>query len=245
MKLNNHTDFILSPITIILEDAVSASSGIGNGIETYPLYDYIMQSTFLKMTGFQEQKMKCICWELATNDYEYRREFLDDKLGECSSYPEKQKVYKDLIKQTKKHFPTFNVAKKINKKDILASTKSLVKEVFLGTNLLIWAQSNFHEYDIIWKKITDTYFANDDTNLFTGISDGTSLKDIYVNHLHKHRNRIAHNALSYQQNLPTLKTLMSDNQIYNNYFIYFTILILLDKTFIALYREYLEAIRNN
>ena len=67
--MNNHTEFILSPITGILKDVVSASTGIGSGIETYPLCDYIMQSVFLKMTGFQEQKMKCICWELATNDY--------------------------------------------------------------------------------------------------------------------------------------------------------------------------------
>src|SRR5688572_16987320 len=90
MPLNNHTEFILSPTTDILRDVVSASAGIGHGIETYPLCDYVMQSAFLKMTGFQEQKMKCICWELATNDYEYRYEFTKNPLGECSSYKEKQ-----------------------------------------------------------------------------------------------------------------------------------------------------------
>jgi hypothetical protein len=51
-----HTDFILSPITDILREVVSANAGIGNGIETYPLSEYILQSAFLKMTGFQEQK---------------------------------------------------------------------------------------------------------------------------------------------------------------------------------------------
>ena len=69
---------------------IPANAGIGNGIETYPLGDYIMQSVFLKMTGFQEQKMKCICWELASNDYEYRYyRFTQNKLGECSNYKEK------------------------------------------------------------------------------------------------------------------------------------------------------------
>ena len=86
MRTNTHSDFIFSPITEVLKDAVTASSGIGNGIETFPLYDYVMQSTFLKATGFQEQKMKCICWEIATFDYEYRYEFTKTPLGECSSY---------------------------------------------------------------------------------------------------------------------------------------------------------------
>ncbi len=87
----NHNKFILSPVSNILKDVVSASSGIGDGIETYPLCDYVMQSVFLKMTGAQEQKMKCIVWELATNDYDYRYErFTKSPLGECSNYTEKK-----------------------------------------------------------------------------------------------------------------------------------------------------------
>mgnify|MGYP003475307783 FL=1 len=99
----NHNNFILSPVSDILKDMISATSGIGDGIETYPLCDYIMQSTFLKMTGAQEQKMKCIVWELATYDYEYRYfRFTQKPLGECSSYDDKQKIYKDLIDQIQK-----------------------------------------------------------------------------------------------------------------------------------------------
>ena len=103
-----HKDFISSPITDILYDAVAASAGIGSGIETYPLCDYIMQSIFLKMTGSQEQKMKCICWEMATNDYEYRYLFTQTPLGECSSYKEKYKIYSDLIKQIVKYGTPFS-----------------------------------------------------------------------------------------------------------------------------------------
>ena len=91
----NHNNFILSPVSEILKDMVSASSGIGNGIESFPLFEYIMQSTFLKITGAQEQKMKCIVWELATHDYEYRyMRFTKNQLGECSNYSEKQKFIK-------------------------------------------------------------------------------------------------------------------------------------------------------
>ena len=48
MRHNNHNSFILTSITKILEEAISATSGIGDGIETYALYDYVMQSVFLK-----------------------------------------------------------------------------------------------------------------------------------------------------------------------------------------------------
>lgn len=80
----SHKKFILSPLSDILKNATSATFGLRNGIETYPTFDYILQSVFLKMTGAQEQKMKCICWELATYDYDYRyKRFTQKTLGEC------------------------------------------------------------------------------------------------------------------------------------------------------------------
>jgi len=98
-----HRDFIQTSIKEILIEGVNASRAIGNGIETQPLYTYIMPSLFLKMTGAQEQKLKCICWEIATHDYEYRRRLLEneDKLGECSKYLAKNKIYTYLVKQIK------------------------------------------------------------------------------------------------------------------------------------------------
>jgi len=237
--MRNHTNFILSPITDILKDVVSASGGIGSGIETFPLCDYVMQSVFIKMTGFQEQKMKCICWEMATNDYEFRYEFNKTPLGECSNYKDKQSVYKNLIKQIKKDVPNFNISKDINKKDILERTFIEIKEAFSNTNLSIWAQNSFNEYDNILEGITEMYFVNDDSNLFTEINSGVSLKKIYEDHLYKHRNRVAHNTQSYQQNLPTLKTLENENYKYENYFVWFYILVMIDKIFIELYNKYL------
>ena len=243
----NHNKFILSPVSNILKDVVSASSGIGDGIETYPLCDYVMQSVFLKMTGAQEQKMKCIVWELATNDYDYRYErFTKSPLGECSNYTEKKTIYNDLIKQIEKYIGSSFVLNSIEKNNILQKTNKLITDTFLGTNLLIWTQMSFNEYEIIWNDIADEYFAIK-KELFIKkdniSSRGKALFEMYDEHLYKHRNRVAHNTLSYQQNLPTLNTLEKNDYLYNNYFIYFSIIILIDNTIMYLYNEYLKALR--
>lgn len=239
---NSNTDFILSEISSILKNVTAASAGVGSGIETYPLCDYVMQSTFLKMTGFHEQKMKCICWELAANDYQYRYDFTKTPLGECSRYEDKQNVYKDIIKEIIKRKPEFSITGEINKPDILASTTSIIQEVFLDTNLAIWAQNSYNSYEVIWHEVKRTHFANENNSLFTAVNNGISLRLLYDDHLYRHRNRCAHNTLSYQQNLPTLKTLIDEKYKYENYFLYFAILVLMDKIFIALYNKYLYAL---
>lgn len=243
--MNNHNQFILSPITDIIIDVISGSTGIGSGIETYPLCDYIMQSTFLRMTGFQEQKLKCICWELATNDYEYRYDrFTKKPLGECSSYDEKKTVYKDLIEQIKKRKSSFNILTDVNKQVLLTKSISIIKNSFSNTNLSIWAQSRFDD------------FRNDNNIINVGdfikeVRNGEIETKLFENNLqkkyeilYKHRNRCAHNTLSYQQNLPTLKTLMDENYKYENYFVFFSILILLDEIFIELYKCYIDSLED-
>ena len=93
-----HTDFILNPLTEVLADGVNASSSLPVGIENSALGEYFMQSLFLRMTGAQEQKMKCICWVMATNDYRYRYDLLNVKqYGECSEYKHKKGIYADLL----------------------------------------------------------------------------------------------------------------------------------------------------
>ncbi len=102
-----HSKFIKTPIINILVDGVNACHGIC-GIENYPLHEYILQSIFLKMTGAQEQKLKCICWEIATNDYEFRYSYLKNKdYGEISCYKQKNDIYDVLIKQIKKNDHNF------------------------------------------------------------------------------------------------------------------------------------------
>jgi len=104
-----HGKFILTPLYNILLDGIYASASIKTGVETYPLGEYFFQSLFLRMTGAQEQKMKCISWELATNDYTYRYDLLHKKnYGECSNYFEKCSIYKDLIELIQKMQPDFS-----------------------------------------------------------------------------------------------------------------------------------------
>ncbi|PLK44970.1 hypothetical protein [Emticicia sp. TH156] len=245
MRPNIHTDFILSPITDILRDVVSASTGIGRGIETFPMCDYIMQSVFVKMTGFQEQKLKCVCWELATVDFEYRYDYNTKPVGERSSYNDKQSIYKDLVGQIKKSSPNFKIPDDIDKNKILTKSNE-VKNIFDNTNLSIWSQKSFKEYEIIWNEIEKKHFANDKDSLLTSINgEGICLQKIYKDFLYKHRNRVAHNTQSYQQNLPTLKTLINENFKYENYFVWFSTLVLIDEVFIELYKKYLMTFDDN
>jgi hypothetical protein len=243
MHPNIHRDFILSPITALIKDVLSASAGIGDGIETFPLCDYVMQSAFIKMTGFQEQKLKCICWEMASVDFEYRYDYSTKPLAERSAYNDKQTVFKDLVGQIKKRLPSFNIPDDIDKDKILNNTDTSI--IFNKTNLSVWSQKRFNEYEKIWEKIEKKHFATNDNDLFTEINNGISLTKIYKEYLYKHRNRIAHNTQSYQQNLPTLKTLINPDYRYENYFLWFSMLVLIDEIFIELYNKYLKTFDDN
>jgi len=236
--MSGHTDFILTPINTILEDAVSAIAGIGTGIDTYPLCDYIMQSIFLKMTGFQEQKMRCIAWEMATNDYEYRRRLLnnDDVLGEYSTYKAKNAIYKNLIELIEKNPPDF-VINYLDKSNILNNTLDMIKNVFTDSILAKWNQRGF-DFICSSKNVIkiDQLLPENGKNIFE-----SNLKSKYEI-LYKQRNRLAHNTLSYQQNLPTLETLVAEDDESRNYFVWFSILVLIDNIFIELYKKYQEGL---
>lgn len=60
--------------------------------------------------------------------------------------------------------------------------------------------------------------------------------------MYEQRNRLAHNTLSYQQNLPTFSKLLTEDPDARNYFIWFGILTLIDNIFIELYRYYQEGL---
>lgn len=238
--MSKHKDFILTPIANILHEVVSANYAVGNGMETYPLSEHIFQSAFLRMTGSQEQKMKCICWELATEDYSYRYDrYTKNRLGECSLYSDKKTVYDDLLKAIKKYESTYAVSTALEKRTIRRGTVDELKAIFSNSNLSTWAQSNFLDFvtnhgDLI----KDGQFANESNLLESNLQVKYEL-------LYEHRNRCAHNTLSYQQNLPTLKELLDDNYRYDNYVMRFALLILLDKIFIALYQKYLTVLEDH
>lgn len=289
MQNNNHTKFILTSILSILKESIIACRGIGVGIETQALSEYVMQTTFLKMTGALEQKMKCICWEIASNDYEYRYQYLKKNYGECSSYEDKNHVYNDLIEAIAKINGSFNwysilfdiditpivkefLKTKIDKeiaiqkrkkgrelsedeinklsdsmmrqnlsdedrniiaqKMILRNINGKIIELVKDSPLSIWEQQNFLFFKSNYNDIYSDSFMSKQSFF------DANLKEFYHEIVYKHRNRCAHNLKSYQDNLPTLSTIISDTYRYQNYFFRFAILILIDEIFIRLFNKY-------
>lgn len=167
--MSKHDEFILAPITRIIHEAIVASRGISIGIETYPINEYLMQSILLKMTGFQEQKMKCLLWEMASNDFDYRRTLLmnEDRLGECSTYKAKNTIYGRLIEAIESLDNSGNISEPPNKENLLQSTITDIKTLFYDTNLSIWSQRH---YDYFSKnRFTDENQFLDGKNLFKDV----------------------------------------------------------------------------
>ena len=237
--MSKHRDFILMPIDKILKEVVSATNAVGFTIKAYPLYDYIMQSIFIKMTGFQEQKLKCIVWELATDDYDYRYRKLSNKLGECSSYDDKNNIYKEMIDIITKYSLEFKIEDFFSdKRTILNFARERISIIFKDSHLVSCQLKSFvQSLDILDKLPPELLF---EKSLF---KDKSILMNIYTKYLYIARNKIAHNTLSYQQNLPTLKVLKGEDYKYENYFLWFAILVLIDEVFLRLYKEYLKVSR--
>ncbi len=248
-----HTDFILSPITSLLSETVAACVGVGHGMGTSTIAEHIMQSLFLRMTGFQEQKMKCICWELATYDYDYRyMRFKQSTLGECSNYREKNQVINDIISCIRKIDDSCGILDDVAKAHIIESVINDMDDILTDTNLYKWKCRQYEDYKLIVGQIRPKNLLvsekNGTVSLFPKNTNGIGggYKDLYFiyDKVYRHRNRCAHNTLSYQDNLPTLDKLQDKDYIYENYFLRYAILILIDKIVIELYKQFLSVIES-
>lgn len=71
---------------------------------------------------------------------------------------------------------------------------------------------------------------------------GLALQEIFKEYVYKERNRCAHNTRSYQHNLPSISEMMSSGYRLQNYFLYMSIIILLDKIYIKLFEVYLSKV---
>lgn len=243
MYYNIHSKFILTPIFNILEEAADVSQVMGNGIGTQPLCEYVMQSTFLKMTGALEQKLKCICWEIATNDYEYRQKLLRHNNGEYSDYNAKKAVFDELLSQirTQEDFDVRSIIKTgeyTTPPDKVQSwIDDMTKKVFSmleRTTMRFWLPREFNEMRLHAGQLNyHQLFQN-------GSLFGNELQKDYKTVVYDHRNRCAHNLKSYQENLPKLNTLINETYLYENYFYRYILLIVLDEIFILLFQKYLD-----
>ena len=239
-----HKDFILTPIENVIKGAIYATHSISNGVESYPLNAYIMQSLFLRMTGFQEQKLKCLSWELASNDFDYRVSYSKER--GYSTYVDKRNLYKeliDLILGIKSDYSSMN---KTALEAIFDNSCKDVIELFSGEVIHTWNKRSFDTFkNIVSVRKADGVINNNSNNLKIKLTDQNEpFKGIYEKYLYRERNRIAHNTLSYQENLPTFNSLKDMKNQFNNYFLFFTMLTIIDRVFIKLYKDYLDLLKS-
>lgn len=254
--MRKHETFILTPIANILKEAQFALAPLEGNINNYPLFDYVMQSLFLKMTGFQEQKLKCISWELATDDYALRYErYKLRPLGECSSYKDKLVVFGDLVSNLEKIKPGCALLSDLERSQIMTSTKDEIVEFCSQSPISGWVEKSLSEFKSLFEKCGTEcvlYMNKGKVTEILGHCENCkkksnpcklaklkSLKDIFDIAI-RHRNRCAHNISSYQQNLPALEELQKEEYVLENYLVRFAILLIIDKVFVALFRKYLE-----
>ncbi|MBR1447695.1 MAG: hypothetical protein IJ588_02975 [Prevotella sp.] len=240
--MSKHTDFIQTSIDHLLDDAVSSLRGIPQSIGSYAVCDYIFQALFLRMTGFSEQKAKCICWEMATDDYDYRYDYLKNinKYGEMSDLSSKNKVFNDMVKCQKRINADIDPIAIIDKGKILSDVKNVIKDVFSDTLLMTNNHRHYVEflanYDDLFKQEYVVKSVNSGYVVFEGV-----LQEAF-NSLYIHRNRCAHNLQSYQQNLPDLRKIAYPKYKYENYYIRFALLLVMDRLFITLFNSHMELV---
>ncbi len=248
----SHIPFILKPASDLVKDAVWSLNATSGGIEAYPICGYLLHSLFLKLTGAQEQKLKCICWEMACRDYDYRYDRFERKrYSECSNYTDKCMVYNDLLGGIKKHDEAFVVEDGL-RNQILDEWRTTTQRLFDGSLLMKNFKNNYNEYVEMVAGVDNKWIMND-TQLFTNQSQipesnrvktcGLSLNDIFVKYVYRERNRCAHNTRSYQHNLPSLKAMMEKNYKLQNYFLYMSVMLLLDTIYVKLFEIYLEKVK--
>lgn len=246
MNRDEHIKFIESDLSLILRDIVASVNLLGDGLEFYAVNGYILQSLLLQLTGAQEQKMKCICWEIATEDlaYRYTRYYRKWELNECSSLDDKTKVYSDILKAVKVYDPSYKLF--VNAADKQAMMQYILvkmNDIFDNTNIARIHAAKYKDFSDIWSNLVE------DNILDSGIfkcTDGTKPFDndsgilwgIY-SLLYRTRNRYAHNATSYQMNLPRFYEINDDKyQKYNNVFLFYAELLLIDEMFRKLFDKY-------
>lgn len=242
-----HSMFILTPISSILIEAQASLKLQPMTMESVAVSEYIMQTIFLKMTGFQEQKCKCVNWELATDDYEYRYNAYGDrgkyKIGEGSNWDDKSKIFKGLQDQiSKEGKDVINEISDETINDSLETTKNAIKDLYQSCPLMRGYNREFVVFESICSQIKResidlcSIFSN--TAIEIVPNQKITLKEMYEKYIYRHRNRCAHNLLSYQENRPTMNTMSSLEMAMNNYFVRFLVVALIDDEMRLLFELY-------
>ncbi len=235
--MGKHDRFILSSAQDILNEGVELTTLLNSGMDSYPLMDYVLQALFLKLTGYNEQKLKCILWELATDDYEFRYNYTSNRMsvGECSSYSDKSKVYMEILKMISENGCS-NILNAY-RQTIIDDVKRGIENTFEDSYVKTCFPRAYVDYTRFLSKVKNKMIMTDEKNL---IKKKSILYEAFMA-MYKHRNRCAHNLESYQENIPCFNQLSKDNQdLYDNWYTRFFVIILVDSVFVYLYAEYLN-----
>lgn len=234
-----HTDFIISDIFDVVDDAIMSTSSIGQNIAHYSLCEYLFQSVFLRLTGYQEQKLKCILWEIASDDLDFRYKYLSGsvKVNECSQLSDKNIVY-NILKKTledKNHPFLFPDEIEINRQ--ISEIKDNLISKFETSVFRKWLPreySRFIEFSSNIRYKRDGYFT------LKSIFGGDNYLNEAFDKLYRHRNRCAHNLLSYQSNVPKLLDFTKDVDGSDNYFTRTLLLCMIDNVFTRMFKFYIN-----
>ncbi len=234
-----HTDFIISDIFDVVDDAIMSTSSIGQNIAHYSLCEYLFQSVFLRLTGYQEQKLKCILWEIASDDLDFRYKYLSGsvKINECSQLSDKNIVY-NILKKTledKNHPFLFPDEIEINRQ--ISEIKDNLISKFETSVFRKWLPreySRFIEFSSNIRYKRDGYFT------LKSIFGGDNYLNEAFDKLYRHRNRCAHNLLSYQSNVPKLLDFTKDADGSDNYFTRILLLCMIDNVFTRMFKFYIN-----
>lgn len=234
-----HTDFIISDIFDVVDDAIMSTSSIGQNIAHYSLCEYLFQSVFLRLTGYQEQKLKCILWEIASDDLDFRYKYLSGsvKVNECSQLSDKNIVYNILTKtlEDKNHPFLFPDEIEINRQ--ISEIKDNLISKFETSVFRKWLPreySRFIEFSSNIRYKRDGYFT------LKSIFGGDNYLNEAFDKLYRHRNRCAHNLLSYQSNVPKLLDCTKDVDGSDNYFTRILLLCMIDNVFTRMFKFYIN-----
>lgn len=243
-------ELITTDISSVLNETNEMLSGVDWNMSTYPLYNYIMSTTFLKMAGLQEQKMKCICWELASNDFDYRYERFIEKgwiLGTCADLNRKEQVYEDLCKQITNINSTFKGLPKDVKEKLVSKSVTTVTLFYQQSHLEKIAQSEFNYYYEVFSFVKKCHIIENlkyllsRRNIDCKYINNTIIREDSLTKMYgimiKRRNELAHNLTIYKK-ANTFSDLLQSNCKYDNFFIYFTLLIIIDNIFSELLNIY-------
>ena len=233
-----------------MDDSARALLSADRGMNYASTYEYILQAVFMRMTGYLEQKLKCVCWELATQDYEYRFvRYLAGRGVGCSQYHDKKQILNDLVEAIEKLGCKFQVLNQ-ERKNILNAAMLALDEFHTLSKAGLCGDGVFDISMALLKRISvDDILpqVKDKWDFFSGdpkasgghlIGKKVNLQYLYEVAVYRHRNRCAHNTLCYQTNHPDLRSIVRDDFAYQNYYVRLFILLLIDQIVVAVFKRW-------